>query len=443
MTKAILNVLLSDECTANRYLEQAFKMLDMPFHALPANELPAFVKKHPNDELILLACHHHAELINAEQDKPQVLSTLIASEGNYCDVNARKTQMCLTTPFTLSQFKSAHHHCQAHLKVLTPEQKAVFKQLIGDSEVIQKVKDMIIQVSASSSNILILGESGTGKNIIASCIHQLSERRRQTFVPLNCGAIPSELIESELFGHEKGAFTGAITRRPGRFEIADKGTLFLDEIGDMPLPMQVKLLRVIQEGVVERVGSTTSIQVDVRLIAATNQNLEQMIEQHLFREDLYYRLNVIPITVPSLRERPGDIPHLIDHHQQKVSKRFPNHAVFSPEAIKVMCQYEWPGNIRELANFVERMVVLHHDGVIEAEHVEEQFQKSQIKHHLILPTEAPSLNIKEYLSQVEQQIIKIALEKSNGVLNAAADYLGLGKSTLADKIKKYNLTLAD
>ncbi|HEU5282113.1 MAG TPA: sigma-54 dependent transcriptional regulator [Gammaproteobacteria bacterium] len=439
MTKETLNVLLSDECPSNRYLEQAFKMLDMPFHALTPNDLPAFIKKHKDNELILLACHHHAEHIKAHQDKPEVLSTLIASEGNYCDIKASKTQVCLTAPFTLPQFKSALHDCHAHLKALTPEQKAVFKQLIGDSEAIQKVKEMITQVASSNSNILILGESGTGKNIIASCIHQLSERKRQTFVPLNCGAIPSELIESELFGHEKGAFTGAVTRRPGRFEIADKGTLFLDEIGDMPLPMQVKLLRVIQEGVVERVGSTTSIQVDVRLIAATNQNLEQMIEQHLFREDLYYRLNVIPITVPSLRERPTDIPHLIDHHQQKVTKRFPNHAIFSKEAIEAMCQYDWPGNIRELANFVERMVVLHHDSVIEGVHVEEQFQKSQLKHHLILPTEAEHLNIKEYLCQVEQQIIKIALEKSNGVLNAAADYLKLGKSTLSEKIKKYNL----
>ncbi len=326
---------------------------------------------------------------------------------------------------------------------MTNDHTAIFKNLVGSSAAIEKIKEMIVQVASSNSNILILGESGTGKNIIASCIHQLSDRKSKTFVPLNCGAIPSELIESELFGHEKGAFTGAINRRPGRFEIADKGTLFLDEIGDMPMPMQVKLLRVLQEGIVERIGSTTPIEVDVRLIAATNQNLELMIQQHLFREDLYYRLNVIPITVPSLRERPTDIPYLIDHYIEKISKRFPNHAQFTSEAIDVMCQYDWPGNIRELANFVERMVVLHNEGEITADHIQEQFNKTMANHHLTIPYDAEHIDFKEYLSKAEQMLIKIALEKSNGIISAAAAYLNLGKSTLNEKIKKYKLTPAD
>lgn len=441
MTNDPFYLLVSDECHAYRYLEQAFKMLEIPFQVVSCAEVIKTTTKHPDKDHILVSCHHHVQALKPIASHKSILSSLIACESNLSIPLPHAH--ALQTPFTLAQFKSALHDCEAHLKTLTPEQKAAFKHLIGDSPAIQKIKEMIIQVAASSSNILILGESGTGKNIIAACIHQLSDRKGKTFVPLNCGAIPSELIESELFGHEKGAFTGAITRRPGRFEIADKGTLFLDEIGDMPLPMQVKLLRVIQEGLVERVGSTTSIEVDVRLIAATNQNLETMIEEHRFREDLYYRLNVIPITVPSLRERPTDIPHLIDHHLQKVSKRFPNKAIFSNDAIQAMCQYDWPGNIRELANFVERMVVLHHDGVIEADHVKEQFQKSTIKPHLNLPLESDKINFKETLASIEQQMIKLALEKSNGVIQAAAEYLNLGKSTLAEKIKKYHLSTAD
>lgn len=433
-------IIVSDECSSFQYLESAFKMLAVKVHVCQADALSATLNKHQDEDLIVFGCQHHEKLLTQHQAADKKPTCLMVTDGK---INPKSSLMNLVVPFSLSQFKAALYEAKLQSHTYTLEQQAVFKNLIGSSEAIQKIKNMITQVAASSSNILILGESGTGKNVIASCVHQLSERKNKTFVPLNCGAIPSELIESELFGHEKGAFTGAITRRPGRFEIADKGTLFLDEIGDMPLPMQVKLLRVLQEGIIERVGSTQPIEVDVRLIAATNQHLEHMITEHRFREDLYYRLNVIPITVPALRERPRDIPPLIEQHHQKVSKRFPNETVFSEEAIQMLCEYDWPGNIRELANFVERMVVLHHDELITAKHIEEQFTKSHLRHHITIPTEAEQLNFKEYLATVEQQIIKLALSKSNGIISAAAKYLNIGKASLNEKIKKYQLRSAD
>ncbi|WP_233432395.1 sigma-54 interaction domain-containing protein [Aquicella lusitana] len=241
----------------------------------------------------------------------------------------------------------------------------VFEKLVGNSDKIRAIKSIIMQVSQSDTTVLILGQSGTGKDIVASCIHQLSDRKSHQFVPINCGAIPGELIESELFGHEKGAFTGAMARRAGRFEMAKGGTLFLDEIGDMPLQMQVKLLRVIQDRKIERVGGNTTIDVDVRLIAATNKNLEQMVTKHKFREDLYYRLNVFPIELPSLSERKDDIPLIIDYHLDKIYERLKHRVLFTDQAISYLCDYQWPGNIRELQNFLERMVILYPDHVID------------------------------------------------------------------------------
>ena len=219
----------------------------------------------------------------------------------------------------------------------------IFERLVGKSKQIAMIKSFIKQVAENDTTVLISGESGTGKEVIASCIHHLSLRKHKAFVPINCGAIPSELMESELFGHEKGAFTGAATRRQGRFEIANHGSLFLDEIGDMPLPMQVKLLRVIQERKIERVGGTSSIDVDVRLIAATNKNLQDMIQQNLFREDLFYRLNVFPIQVPSLHERSEDIPMVIEYHLDKIHERLNHRVVFTERALEILCHYAWPG----------------------------------------------------------------------------------------------------
>jgi len=315
-------------------------------------------------------------------------------------------------------------------------------RLIGKSQAICKIRAMIKQVAHSDSTVLILGQSGTGKDIISSCIHHFSNRCENAFVPINCGAIPGELIESELFGHEKGAFTGAITRRPGRFEIANGGTLFLDEIGDMPLPMQVKLLRVIQERTIDRVGGNASIKVDVRLIAATNKNLDELIKQGKFREDLFYRLNVFPINVPSLSERNEDIPDLIDYHLNRIQERLKHSIEFTDDAIDVLCHYPWPGNIRELENFLERMVILHRDQVLDEKDIDDAYKqkKSPVEtpSHPIFSADSP-FNIKEYIANIERQMIQFALDRSNGIVNVAAEYLSLGRSTLIDKMKKYHL----
>lgn len=240
----------------------------------------------------------------------------------------------------------------------------LFRSLVGTSRAVQHVRQMMEQVADTEASVLILGESGTGKEVVARNLHYHSKRRQGPFVPVNCGAIPAELLESELFGHEKGAFTGAITARSGRFELAEGGTLFLDEIGDMPLPMQVKLLRVLQERTFERVGSNRTQNADVRIIAATHKDLEKMIEEGTFREDLYYRLNVFPIEMAPLRERVEDIPLLMNElisrmeHEKRGSIRFNSAAIMS------LCRHDWPGNVRELANLVERMAIMHPYGVI-------------------------------------------------------------------------------
>lgn len=240
----------------------------------------------------------------------------------------------------------------------------LFRSLVGTSRAIGQVRQMMQQVADTEASVLILGESGTGKEVVARNLHYHSKRREGPFVPVNCGAIPAELLESELFGHEKGAFTGAITSRARRFELANGGTLFLDEIGDMPLPMQVKLLRVLQERTFERVGSNKTQNADVRIIAATHKNLEQMIETGSFREDLFYRLNVFPIEMAPLRERVEDIPLLMNEliSRMEIEKR--GSIRFNSAAIMSLCQHDWPGNVRELANLVERMAIMHPYGVI-------------------------------------------------------------------------------
>jgi sigma-54 dependent transcriptional regulator, flagellar regulatory protein len=314
--------------------------------------------------------------------------------------------------------------------------------LIGKSAALQKLKFLITKIAACDTSVLISGPSGTGKTFIASLIHQLSDRKNETFIPVNCGAIPSELLESELFGHEKGAFTGALSLRKGRFELADKGTIFLDEIGDMPLSMQVKLLRVLQEHCFERIGSNQTISLNVRFIAATHQNIELAIEQNRFREDLFYRLNVLPLEIPPLSSRRQDIPELIAYFQKKLLQRYNKQACFSPEVLEALQHYEWPGNIRELMNFVERMTMMHEDENIQLQDLDLKFlKKSQIADSaydfLQLP-EKP-LDIKKFISEIEKNLICNALEKNDYVTSYAAKYLKIGRTTLIDKIKKYDI----
>ncbi len=337
----------------------------------------------------------------------------------------------------------------------------LFRSLVGNSRPIARVRTLINQVADSDATVLILGESGTGKEVVARNLHYHSARRDKPFVPINCGAIPSELLESELFGHEKGAFTGAVSARQGRFELAEGGTLFLDEIGDMSLAMQVKLLRVLQERVFERVGSNKSINADVRVIAATHRDLEAAIEKGKFREDLFYRLNVFPIEMPPLRERIEDIPLLVNElirrleHEKRGSVRITNGALMS------LCQYAWPGNVRELANLIERLAILHPFGVVDANDLPEKFRLAHSEGFTLpaavaeaLASAAPStsdanaedvrlpregLDLKEHLSTLEVNYIRQALDDASGVVAHAAKRLGMRRTTLVEKLRKYGL----
>jgi len=339
----------------------------------------------------------------------------------------------------------------------------LFRSLIGNSAGIVRVRKLVEQVSESDANVLILGESGTGKEVVARNLHYYSPRRDKPFVPINCGAIPAELLESELFGHEKGAFTGAITARQGRFELAEGGTLFLDEIGDMSLHMQVKLLRVLQERVFERVGGTRSIRADVRIIAATHRNLEQAIEEGKFREDLFYRLNVFPIDMPPLRERGEDVALLVEEllrryqHEKRISLKI-THA-----AVEALAAYQWPGNVRELANLVERLAILFPNGVVDVHDLPEKFRPQGVMpptsasrttaspsteelpvHPLSLPRlPREGLDLKEHLNNLELTLIKQALEEAGGVVAHAAERLRLRRTTLVEKLRKYGLQRGD
>jgi len=248
------------------------------------------------------------------------------------------------------------------------------KTLIGQSTGMKRVRKLIQQVASSNANVLILGESGTGKEVVAHCVHQLSKRQEQAYVPVNCGAIPADLLESELFGHEKGAFTGAINARQGRFELAQSGTLFLDEIGDMPLAMQVKILRILQEKKFERVGGNKSIVADVRILAATHRNLEERVTDGSFREDLFYRLNVFPIEIPPLKERVSDLPLLIQFLNKAIVEERDEQVVFSDEAMASIFMHAWPGNIRELGNLVERLAIMFGSEVIHYDDLPEKYQ---------------------------------------------------------------------
>ncbi len=352
-------------------------------------------------------------------------------------------------------------------------QKVSQKGLAGNSRNIRQTRKLIDQVSGSDATVLILGESGTGKEVVAQALHRQSPRKDMPFVPVNCGAIPGELLESELFGHEKGAFTGALTARQGRFEMAEGGTLFLDEIGDMPMPMQVKLLRVLQERTFERVGSNKTIHCNVRVIAATHRNLDEAIKENRFREDLFYRLNVFPIELSALRERIEDLPYLVQHLIARMKKNGRSSVRLSNEVIAVLMQHQWPGNIRELANLIERLAIIKPEGLVETEDLPEKFQEYKIPENVLIdqldqlepiaqeaPTMAleevisvpvelnpstPSLpeqgiDLKEYLSELESGLIKQALDESNGVVAHAAKKLNMRRTTLVEKLRKYDLS---
>ncbi len=317
-----------------------------------------------------------------------------------------------------------------------------FANIIGTSEQIHQLFDLIRKVADTDSTVLLLGESGTGKELIARAIHYNSHRRQGPLVPVNCAAIPEELLESELFGHERGAFTHAIRTRIGRFEQASGGSIFLDEVADMSPGLQVKLLRVLQDRSFERIGGTKSIKVDIRVIAATNQDLEGLVSQGGFREDLYYRLNVIPVRIPPLRERTGDIPLLVTHFSELFSqkKKKPPKRL-SPAALEFLSRYPWPGNVRELENLMERLVILTESEVVEVEDLPQRFRETA---SLGVGGESidfspEGLNLPQALHELERRLILKALEQSNWVKSRAAQLLHLNRTTLIEKMKKQQI----
>lgn len=404
------------------------------------------------------------------------------------------------------KYEPVSNALQQAKKLLESADAASVSQLVsripklgGSSAAIQYVRTMIEQVSRTDASVLILGESGTGKEVVARNIHALSKRCKAGFVPVNCGAIPGDLLESELFGHEKGAFTGAISSRQGRFELAEKGTLFLDEIGDMSLPMQVKLLRVLQERTFERVGSNKSIRADVRILAATHRNLESNIKEGTFREDLFYRLNVFPIELPSLRERLEDVPFLLQDQIDKLEAEGRGSVRLTATATEMLSQYQWPGNVRELANLVERLSILYPDSIVDAQHIPAKYQTQPDKSSTpkkpagappfnpslmfadldedeepvdSMPEKLPAdlsqkiseglaetaitpggmshashvevgedgLDLKEHLAGLEVELIRQALGSTEGVVAHAAKLLKMRRTTLVEKLKKYGIS---
>lgn len=381
----------------------------------------------------------------------------------------------LEAPYSYEQLTRLLHFCQSfnamHPALQGSEHsQTLLRLLVGKGNAIQSVRRLIEQVADKDANVLILGESGTGKEVVARAIHELSPRAQGPFVPINCGAIPPDLLESELFGHEKGAFTGAISSRRGRFELAQGGTLFLDEIGDMPMPMQVKLLRVLQERLFDRVGGGKPIQADVRIIAATHRDLEAMIRTQGFREDLYYRLNVFPIETPPLRDRIDDIPLLLQELLNRHAEQHHGFIRLTQRAMESLMQYPWPGNVRELSNLLERLLILYPHQIVDVADLPSRYRllpseprderltemderdalaavfqdPPEIDHPLSSPRtmQLPEegVNLKEMLADLEVELIRQALESQDGVVARAADLLGMRRTTLVEKMKKYGMS---
>ena len=392
---------------------------------------------------------------------PKVPVILVSPPITTLPVAIRNVNAHLNFPFSYAQMLESLHKCQVVMErenswIASKKHTPLFRSLVGDSDAIYQVRQLVEQVASTEASVLILGESGTGKEVVARNIHALSTRFSKPFIPINCGAIPHELLESELFGHEKGAFTGAITSRLGRFELANGGTLFLDEIGDMPLSMQVKLLRVLQERCFERVGSNKSINVDVRILAATHRNLEQAIVDGRFREDLFYRLNVFPIEVPPLRLRKNDIHMLFNELIARIEGELKPGVRLMPAALDVLSQYHWPGNVRELANLVERLTILFPNGVVDIEDLPMRFRvDNKAAENGILGCERETLlqmignepcvnsdmiDLKEHMVKTELALISQALDEADWVVAHAATSLNMRRTTLVEKMRKYGLT---
>lgn len=483
-------LLIDDNKTRARQFEMVVKFLEYPITSCLANECDALLQN--LDEVMAIVVGNGIDkqatvLKNLVERAPDLPLVLLIDRGTKQQI-ATPVQKLVNDfqewPTTYSIFNEQLNKFKQLYEQNRPVTVApVNKGLAGRSIAISRTRELITQVANSEATVLILGESGTGKEVVAQTLHRLSARREQPFVPVNCGAIPGELLESELFGHEKGAFTGALNSRQGRFELAEGGTLFLDEIGDMPMAMQVKLLRVLQERTFERVGSNKTIICDVRIIAATHRQLENEIKEHRFREDLYYRLNVFPIEVPALRERPQDIPDLINDLTARLQAAKRGSVRFTEAALNVLKQHHWPGNVRELANLIERLIIIKPGGIIDVVDLPEKFRQycaqserlsntseaemanddeadendisdiielnTFVPERLGLMTAQPAdfaklpaqgIDLKEYLSDMETDLIRQALTECNGVVAHAAKRLNMRRTTLVEKLKKYELS---
>lgn len=393
------------------------------------------------------------ELIKRLKAKHPEIVTIVYSAFSNHEMKANLLKagafFCLDKPLNLEEIET---HVKRGLEHLTLQRRtfksrpivknrALMKNIIGESDKMLSLLELVEKVAESDSTVLIQGESGTGKELFARAIHDLSNRHNRNFVPVNSAAIPDDLLESELFGHVKGAFTGAIANRIGRFEMADKGTLFLDEIGDMKLSLQVKMLRVLQNREVEPVGGMQMRKIDTRVIAATNQNLEQLVEAKEFREDLFYRLSVIPIVIPPLRERKEDIPLLIDSFLKRINSEKKRKVTgLDRESMNVLCNYHWPGNIRELENLIERLIIIKGSGLITIDDLPSKYVGKvapvEVKEQFHLPSDGIFFNTA--MEEFENRLITEAMQKSGGNKKEAAQLLHLKRTTFIEKLKKKN-----
>lgn len=395
------------------------------------------------------------ELLSTLKQKYNNIPIIVLTGFASIDVAVKATRMgafhFMTKPFNIEELVSIVDKALSHKKLVFEnselksrlQSRYQFDNIIGKSLPIQNVLSMIEKVADTDSTILVTGESGTGKELVAKAIHYNSSRHDKAFIPINCGAIPSELLESELFGHVKGAFTGAISNRQGRFELANKGTLFLDEIGDLSPSLQVKLLRVLQEKRFEPVGSAKTIESDVRIVAATNIDLTKAVKEGQFREDLFYRLNVIPLKIPSLRERRDDVVLLLEHFIKNFNRNKGIHITgIHPLALDKLMNYSWPGNIRELENFIERISVLRKEGMIDLSDIPHYFEENQthsLFHSISMDIPESGIDFNTAIAAYENQLIVNALNKTGWNRNQAAILLRLNRTTLVEKIKKKGL----
>ncbi|OGP78588.1 MAG: Fis family transcriptional regulator [Deltaproteobacteria bacterium RBG_16_49_23] len=360
----------------------------------------------------------------------------------------------ITKPFKIEEIKLIIHNAleKKHLQNENLLLKQVvrdryhFENIIGQSSKMLELYDLLEKVAPTKTNILVAGESGTGKELVAKAIHYNSPRKDKPFVTLNCGAIPETLIESELFGHMKGAFTDAIMTKKGLFEVADEGTIFLDEISELPFMMQVKLLRVLQDREFKRVGGTEDIRVDVRIISATNKDLEKAVREKQFREDLFYRLNVIQIKIPPLRERKEDIPSLAGHFLKRYSEELGKQiSQVSPEALRILLQYDYPGNVRELQNIIERAVALETSGELTphnlSSYLEEQLPLKRVDLNLDIPSEG--IDLEKIVEDIERTLLLKALDRTKGIKKKAAELLHINFRSMRYRLEKYGLNHTD